>query len=499
MSHDAGLSPRLRLLILVPLALFLVWEVITRSVVAYLADANPDMAVRLRSNYPTALLNLAYDRLSSDPSAKSIEPAAPLPRDGSSRLTVVGKGMQSAKDIDLTVRPEPLSTDSAPSSATNSHAMAQIRSWVERALLEDPLNARALRILGQLSGGTSEAALMQAAARRSLLESEAVLWVMRKSYEEGDYRSAGRYAEILLRTRPSSQTALKAAMAVLGRIAETPAASSELKQLLASNPRWRSQFLALLPESVSDARAPLDLLLALRDTPTPPKTSEVGPYLKFLIERGFYDLAYYTWLQFLPSEQLNTAGYLFNGSFEVDPTGLPFDWTFTRESGATIEIADRTDVEATLAALKADTWSKEQKAYLSNKYLNDPGRGAHALFLEFGVGRVEGLSVKQMIVLAPGDYQFRGTYKADMVSQRGLQWRVVCASKSSAVIGESPIIIEAKADWRYFEFSFTVPKTGCPLQSVQLVFTARSASEQFISGSAWFDDLQIVHEKIANR
>ena len=499
-SHDVGLSPRLRLWILVPLALFLLWEVITRSVVAYLANANPEMAVRLRSNYSTALLNLAYDRLSRDPSAKSIEAGAPLPRDGSSRLTIVGKGIQSAKDIDLTVRPEPSSTDSALSSATDSHAMAQIRSWVEHVIREDPLNARALRILGQLSRGTSETALMQAAARRSLLESEAVYWVMRKNYEEGDYRSAGRYADILLRTRPASQTAVKAAMAVFGRIAETPAASSELKQLLASNPRWRSQFFRLLPESVSDARVPLDLLLALRDTPTPPKTSEVGPYLKFLIERKFYDLAYYTWLQFLPPEQLNTAGYLFNGSFEVDPTGLPFDWTFTKESGATIEIADRTDVEATLAALKAETWSKEQKnPYLSNKYLNDPGRGAHALFLEFGVGRVEGLSVKQMIVLAPGDYQFRGTYKADIVSQRGLQWRVVCASKSWPVIGESPIIIDAKADWRHFEFSFTVPKTDCPGQSVQLIFTARSASEQFISGSAWFDDLQIVREKVASR
>ena len=82
----------------------------------------------------------------------------------------------------------------------------------------------------------------------------------------------------------------------------------------------------------------------------------------------------------------------------------------TKESGVTIEIADRTD-----------------------------GKGAHALFMEFGVGRVEGLSVKQMVVLAPGDYQFRGTYKADIVSQRGLQWRVVCASKAKPVIGESPI------------------------------------------------------------
>ena len=467
-SHYASSSPRLRLLILAPLALFLVWEVITRSVVAYLADANPEMAVRLRPNYPTALLNLAYDRFSRDPSAKNIEPVAPLPRDGSSHLTIIAKGMQSAKDTDLTASPEPLSADGALSTATDSR-LAQIRSWVERALLEDPLNARALRILGQLSGGTSEAALMQAAARRSLLESEAVFWVMRKSSEDGDYRSAGRYADILFRTYPSSETAVRAAMTVLGRIAETPDTSGELKQLLASNPRWRSEFFTRLPASVSDARAPLALLLALRDTPTPPTTSEVGPYLKFLIEHEFYDLAYYTWLQFLPPEQLNKAGHLFNGGFEVVPTGLPFDWTFTRGSGATIEIADRTD-----------------------------GKGGHALFLEFGVGRVEGFSVAQMVMLAPGDYQFQGTYKADIVSQRGLQWHVVCASKSRPVIGESPIIIGAKADWSDFKFSFTVP-TDCPIQSVWLDFTARSASEQFISGSAWFDDLQIVREKNAYR
>ena len=34
---------------------------------------------------------------------------------------------------------------------TGSGSTAQIRSWAELALLNDPLNARAFRILGQLS------------------------------------------------------------------------------------------------------------------------------------------------------------------------------------------------------------------------------------------------------------------------------------------------------------------------------------------------------------
>jgi hypothetical protein len=466
-SHVASLSPSLRRLILTPLALFLVWEVVTRSLVAYLADTNPDFAIRLRSNYSTALLNVANDTLVRDPSTKTIDPVTPLPRDDSNGLTIVAKGVQTAKDIDLKVMPEPTSGRNTVPVATDSRALAQIRSWTERALIGDPLNARAFRILGQLSRGASQADFMEAAARHSLYESEAIYWLMREKYEDGDYRAAGRYAEILLRTQPSSQKAVDAAMVVLGRIAETPTLIIELKQLLASNPRWRSQFFSSLPASVSDARAPLQLMLALKDTAAPPTTAEVRAYIKFLIEHEFYDLAYYTWLQFLPPEQLNKAGNLFNGDFEVVPTGLPFDWTFSTESGATIEIAERTDEE-----------------------------GGHALFLEFGVGRVEDLSVSQLVILPPGDYQFEGTYKADIVSQRGLQWRVVC--KSSQVIGEGPMVIGAKSDWSDFKFSFTVPATSCPAQTVELGFNARSASEQFISGSVWFDDLKIARETTAS-
>src|SRR5215813_4422846 len=108
-SHVASLSPSLRRLMLTPLALFLVWEVLTRSLVAYLADTTPELAIRLRSTYPTALLNIANDTLVRDPSTKTIDPVTPLPRDDSNGLTIVAKGVQSAKDIDLKVTPEPTS------------------------------------------------------------------------------------------------------------------------------------------------------------------------------------------------------------------------------------------------------------------------------------------------------------------------------------------------------------------------------------------------------
>ena len=56
------------------------------------------------------------------------------------------------------------------------------------------------------------------------------------------------------------------------------------------------------------------------------------------------------------------------------------------------------------------------------------------------------------------------------------------------------MITGSGATWKDFASSFTVPETNCPAQYVELVFDARWASEQFISGSLWCDDLQIVRD-----
>ena len=45
--------------------------------------------------------------------------------------------------------------------------------------------------------------------------------------------------------------------------------------------------------------------------------------------------------------------------------------------------------------------------------------------------------------------------------------------------------------WQDIDLTFTVPEDECPAQYVSLALDARSASEQFVSGAVWYDDLNI--------
>src|SRR5262249_52464127 len=120
--------------------------------------------------------------------------------------------------------------------------------------------------------------------------------------------------------------------------------------------------------------------------------------------------------------------------------------------------------------------------------------GKHALLVDFAYGRVEYYSVRQLVMLAPGTYEFKGQYKGQLLGPRGLKWRIVCAS--GPIIEESPMIIGMMPSWRTVAFTFTVPATDCRAQYVRLDLDARMASERLVSGSMLFDELQI--SRVAN-
>jgi hypothetical protein len=407
-----------RAILFAALAGIVAWEVTSKTLAAYLTNGASEQAlfIRVHQSKSTAVLNLADEKL-----------------------------------IEL---------DSSPNA--DPVVIQQIRALAESALFDDPLNSRALRILGQLADKSHDEArawqFLQAAARYSLNESFAVAWLVDKSFEKKDYETALYYADIFLRTR---QHFIDYVMPVLVKIAEDKDASSGLKKLLSDNPPWRPLFIGALPRFVSDARTPLDLLVAMKDSPNPPNANDLAGYLNFLIGRKFYALAYYAWLQFLPAEQLNSLGLLFNGNFESVPSGLPFDWVITPGAGVTIDIASAPDHE---------------------------GR---ALVLTFEQGRVDFQGVTQLVMLAPGKYRLDGKYTGEITGQRGLKWRVVCADGAAEPIGESGMVSGRTSTWKDIEFAFAVPAANCPAQYLRLDLDARMSSERFASGTIWFDDLRI--------
>jgi hypothetical protein len=457
-------STKFRSALVAGLGLFILFEVITRSLPAYFAAASPETALRLRSGYPAAVLNLAETQLNHNPKLNEPSPAVESARD-SSVSGNTGEPQSAATEEPAGAAPSaPNKPDASSSYRYQPRPDARLQSAIERALRQDPLNARAFRLLGQLSSLRSDEertrSLMEAAVRRSQLQSIAVYWMLRKSYLDHDYRAALGYADILLRTR---SLGMDAAIPLVEKIAEIPQGRYELKQLLKTDPPWRDLFFNHLPSVVTDARTPLELLLDLKDTPRPPTTLDIAAYLNFLVEHGFYELAYYTWLQFLAPEQLARAGDLYNGDFATVPSGLPFDWVFTKGTGVSLQIA-----------------------LLDNK------SAMQALSLQFGPGRIDYRDIAELLVLPPGGYHFSGKYKADLVSERGLQWRIACAGDKPADLGQSEAVSVTNPGWKDFEFSFTVPETDCPAQYLRLVFDARSASERFISGTIRYADLRIV-------
>lgn len=470
----------MRAFLLAALGAVLIWQVVARSLAAYLATADPQTALMLEVADPEALLNLADTGLAGlklDRKDDKEPAAAPNPADAaagkpetseaaSERLRIwaelarsVEKGRRDAQPG----TPGKPASESGTSVSGGGYTQDQVRNYAEMALASDPLSAHALRILGQLSDANGEderaSKFMLAAMDRSIRESVAVYWLMRKSYEKGDYPTAIRCADALLRTRSETMPFV---MPTLVQMAQSKEAGPELKKLLAGNPPWRPQFFWALPRSVTDARIPLDILLAIKDTPTPPTAADLRPYLDVLIAHKYFELAYYTWLQFIGPEQLRSIGLLFNGGFEATPSGLPFDWVMRGGAGVTIDILERTDQE-----------------------------GQHALYIEFGQGRVEFPGITQLVMLAPGTYRFKGKYRGELIGRRGLIWRVSCAGANKGPVGESAMLAGQAPVWRDIEFTFTVPETSCRAQELRLDLDARMASEQLVSGSIWHDDLRI--------
>ena len=399
--------------------------------VAYLAQAAPDLALRVSS--PAGAL---VDKANGDLTSRG------LPAEGTKPST----SAQTAGKTHLTDR--------------------ELAGYAHRALASEPLNSGALLLLGKLAVARGDAAAarsaMNAAASRNPHEVEALDWLIRDSAARGDLAKTALHANQFLSVRPGAVRSIGPALATLIR---SPEGRKHLAGYLGEGAIWRSSFFYGVPSLPVGVEDPYHLLDEMKAAPIPPRAADMRAYLRTLMELNHHEFAYSVWLQFQSRELLSEIGFLNNGDFERVPDGLPFDWTLGEGAGSTVRFEPVIET------------------------------GGQALFVEFGLGRIAFSGVRQTTMLAPGNYRLSGRFRGGMQAERGLAWRVSCLGKTSTLLGASDMFIRPVSTWTEFEVQFVVPDSQCPSQRVALELNARLQSERLLSGSLWFDKLRVVRER----
>lgn len=434
----------------------LFYLITVHSLASYLAERTPSAALRLSSNQPVALTRIAEKELTGFVGAAS--PESPATEEEQARL----EGFARLPSLAMKNDNAP-AADANPDKETDA-TKAMVSSTLERAILANPLSAQAIGLLGTLAVGTNDDArahiLMQAASERSSRIPIANYWLMRTNFEAKKYKEAILQANRLARTTPLN---IALAMPYLGRMAD--ASSDDVAEVLAENPPWRLKFFSALKGNIADPRTPLNLLLKLKETNTPPGPREFGPYVNLLLENGFLELAYGAWLQSLTPEQLTRVGFIYNGGFDYAPAVYPFpyEWSLPVGKGVIVE-----------------TVAKDG--------------GNNALMLKFGPGRAEFGPVSQVTMLMPGDYTLSAKHMGEVKSRRGLRWTISCVGKTPVKLAETDLITGPFATWTGIALNFSVPAEGCRAQQVKLHLDTRSASDALVSGSLYVDDVAIIRQ-----
>jgi hypothetical protein len=335
----------------------------------------------------------------------------------------------------------------------------EIRRLATQALTYDPLNATAFRLLGETATDTDEARiLMQEAVKRSRRETLAVFWLLNDSYYRRDLRSVLAYADLLLRTRPELSNYT---LGYVTLIAEDPEARSILVEKLAQGPSWRSAFFSALARDMRRTDAPLELMMLLKQTQRPSTANEFAFYLNALISKGTIGYAYNALLQFLPEDEIEHLGLIQNAGFQRNPSGLPFDWQIKQAVNA---VVDFTPLSA--------------------------GQG-RALHFTFGDGRIQFPEVSQILLLPAGKYSLEGKLRGRILGKRGVRWQLQCVGGKHQMLGETDLLSGHSQEWRAFSLQALIPKNDCEGQLLRLFHDSRSASEEFLSGEAWFAALHL--------
>lgn len=327
-----------------------------------------------------------------------------------------------------------------------------------RALAVEPLDVRALRVLGLSVERTGDPALaeklLKDAGARSRRDGPTQLWLFARSAALGDYDEAFARADALLRDRPELASRFYPVMADL---AARPEATDALARRLKAPPPWRDGFMQTYIRRAAEPGRPYELLERMEAIGVKPSAVERKAMLLRLVQTKRYQQAFVFWVQSLSRSDLEALADVRNGDFRPHPEDGPFNWT--------VEGAARNFVDFTEA----------------------PDRDGGALAMIFPGGPAPLGYVRQLLILSPGPNVLTGEVRADQFQAiAGPVWQIRCAD-GNTLLGETEPLT-GSTPWRKFELRFDVPASGCEAQWLRLRLPGK---DRRMTGEVWFSKLAV--------
>jgi hypothetical protein len=334
---------------------------------------------------------------------------------------------------------------------------------LEAAFRENPADPQPLLALADIAeergereraDALVEAAVVMYPAASTVHEQVAGYWALR-----GQPERAMRHWSLVLAAEPAERVRL---FPLLLEIAEDPESRGAFSSLLRDPPEWWERFFAFAALRASDPDT-VRALYAMRrsEGESPLSERERKDYIERLRKDGEITEAYLVWINGLSDSEQEQLGLLYNGNFEIEPSGLGFDWHL-------------------IGAEKV--FANTATTYGTN--------GKKALHLIFRGRTKRFRHVFQPLFLSPGAYRVSGTVRADdLKSKGGVKWVVSCSFPRPKPLGESEGFI-GSVEWREFDFGFQIPE-DCIAQEIRLVSGRARADADKITGGLWFDGMSI--------
>ena len=256
-----------------------------------------------------------------------------------------------------------------------------------------------------------------------------------------EYMRAVNLAEIIGRRWPSKWELVSRFLPAILKSDETLLAMSTG---LGKTKRGRALLVQALKNDPAGHNAAYRMMLLWYKMKIPDIGSEISAVTKSLFDQGQERTAYFLFQQTLDKRtKEKQSGYVFNGRFEVQPSGSPFDWTIKNQAGVIIE-------------------RQSQR----NGGVED-GEASYELALNFRNAPVRLDNVSQFAFLPSGEYQLAVQYRTQgLLAPKPVTVTVVCP-KLNKVLAQIPIS-EPDVDLVERTALFTVPAGNCPSSKIYL-------------------------------